>query len=65
MATGGKLTPARTAQIAKYPGPGQESFRGEWSEFPAAAAVPNEVAREAIREFATGEKPENLRWEMD
>jgi Immunity protein Imm1 len=38
-------------------------FEGEWSEFPATAAIPLTDALQAMAEFlASGERPSNLRW---
>jgi Immunity protein Imm1 len=41
-------------------------YYGHWSEFPADAAVPMADAREAARRFfETGERPDNVAWQMD
>jgi hypothetical protein len=41
-------------------------YYGHWSEFPADAAVPMADAREAARRFfETGERPDNIAWQMD
>jgi Immunity protein Imm1 len=38
-------------------------FEGEWSEFPAEAAIPTADARRAMAEFlASGDRPPSLTW---
>lgn len=39
-------------------------FQGRWTEFPASALVSTDCARNAARRFfATGHRPDNIRWE--
>jgi hypothetical protein len=41
-------------------------YYGHWSEYSADAAVPMDEAREAARRFLeTGERPQNIDWQID